>query len=206
MIDVDIIKAEPKIFIFKNLYTPEECDAILNSGITFEPALGYDGTTKKSIQSEWRTCHTHYDRENRFGLTDRNYKVVKPFFWFLDEFTTENLEEPQIQRYDVGQEFKPHEDFFTHPGIHEDPNDRIATLIVYLNDDFEGGETYFTKLDIRIVPKQGAALFFDYKYIFDLNMKTQHAGLPIISGQKWIATSWIRGRRYNSSEDPNNRL
>jgi hypothetical protein len=65
---------------------------------------------------------------------------------------------------------------------------------------------YFTKLDIRIVPKQGAALFFDYKYIFDLNMKTQHAGLPIISGQKWIATSWIRGKRYNSNEDPNNRL
>jgi prolyl 4-hydroxylase len=71
-------------------------------------------------------------------------------------------------------------------------NDRIGTAILYLNEGFKGGETFFPELGLKVIPEKGSVLFFDYKYSYETNKKTLHAGLPVIEGTKYIATFWIR--------------
>lgn len=70
---------------------------------------------------------------------------------------------------------------------------RYATILVYLNDDFTGGETIFPKLNIKIKPKIGKVLIF---YSLDSKENTildsLHGGLPITSGVKWICNKWYR--------------
>jgi prolyl 4-hydroxylase len=102
------------------------------------------------------------------------------------------------QRYDVGQQFKPHWDYFT-PGT--DLYNRAAgvrgnrtwTFMVYLNDGMEGGATNFTRIKYPVAPKLGMALFWN-NLLPDgsPNQETMHAGEPVTSGHKIIITKWFR--------------
>lgn len=83
----------------------------------------------------------------------------------------------EIIRYPEGGEFKPHTD--THRGNAE----RAFTVIVYLNEDFAGGETEFPRLDYRCQPKAGRVLVF---------LPTElHAGRPVLSGEKTVLVFWV---------------
>jgi prolyl 4-hydroxylase len=71
---------------------------------------------------------------------------------------------------------------------------------MYLNDVEEGGETTFPLLDITIFPNKGMAVYFEYFYSnHELNDFTLHAGTPVIKGEKWVATMWMRRQSYRSS-------
>ena len=98
----------------------------------------------------------------------------------------------QILNYQVGQEFKSHFDYFKE-GTRPAENNRISTLIFYLNDVEEGGETTFPNLNISVRPKKGNAVYFEYFYDEkELNEKTLHTGNPVVKGEKWAATQWMR--------------
>ena len=75
---------------------------------------------------------------------------------------------------------------------------RIATMVIYLNDDFEGGSTRFINLDRNIKPKKYGSIYF---HTLDKNEKKchpygLHAGLPVTSGNKYIANIWIRENKF----------
>lgn len=110
------------------------------------------------------------------------------------------FEPPQILRYEVGEEFVPHYDFFDSatPGFREELagcGQRIATFLIYLNEDFEGGETAFPSIGLQCRARTGDAIFWAN---LDLQNKpdplTLHAGLPPTSGEKWVFSQWIRER------------
>ena len=70
-------------------------------------------------------------------------------------------------------------------------NNRISTLVMYLNDVEEGGETFFPKLNLSVHPRKGMAVYFEYFYQDQsLNELTLHGGAPVTKGEKWIATQW----------------
>lgn len=102
------------------------------------------------------------------------------------------------QRYDVGQQFKPHWDYFA-PGT--DLYRRLAgvrgnrtwTFMVYLNDGMEGGATHFTTIDHAVVPKAGMALLWNnLRADGSPNPYTKHSGEPVTRGHKIIITKWFR--------------
>lgn len=98
-----------------------------------------------------------------------------------------------ILRYGPGQEYKPHYD-----AIPATKNNRIKTVLMYLNDGYIGGDTDFPELDVSIRPKAGDALVFDgLKSDGSLQRLSRHSGLQIQRGQKWVATRWIRKHRYD---------
>jgi prolyl 4-hydroxylase len=100
----------------------------------------------------------------------------------------------QVLNYQIGQEYKAHFDFFSSPTV---KNPRISTLVMYLNDVEQGGETYFPKLNLSVSPKKGMAVYFEYFYDNqDLNDLTLHGGAPVIAGDKWAATQWMRRKVY----------
>lgn len=110
------------------------------------------------------------------------------------------LEPLEVLHYQGGETYRPHIDFF-HPSR---PNydsemrlrgQRVKTCLVYLNANYEGGETDFPRLNIRFRGEVGEALVFDS---VDANgegdMNTLHAGLPPTNGVKWLLSQWIRER------------
>lgn len=110
------------------------------------------------------------------------------------------FETPQVMHYSVGQEFRPHHDFLdsNEPGYAADlahRGQRIATFLIYLNEDFEGGETEFPRAGISHRGRTGDALFFaNITQEGAPDPLTLHAGKPPTKGEKWIFSQWIRDR------------
>src|SRR5690606_22182215 len=110
----------------------------------------------------------------------------------------ENGENLHIIHYDVGGEFKPHHDYFnllTSGGVvnFRRGGQRVASFLMYLNTPQEGGETIFPKINITVKPKKGdALLFFDCCPDGRTDPLTFHGGLPVLKGEKWLATKWFR--------------
>lgn len=108
-----------------------------------------------------------------------------------------------VLKYGKSQEYKPHYDAFVETELQKNDTyleggQRIKTLICGLSAAKEGGETAFPKLNIKIKLKPGDVLTFDNvgedKKIL---LSSYHAGLPVISGDKWVMTKWIREKTTN---------
>lgn len=111
----------------------------------------------------------------------------------------------QILHYPGGTECAPHFDFLmpaneTNKTSIARSGQRVATFIMYLNDVEAGGETSFPHVGWSVLPRRGQALFFEYG-----NARRQtdplslHAGARVLSGEKWIATKWVRERPFRSA-------
>jgi hypothetical protein len=74
---------------------------------------------------------------------------------------------------------------------------RATTVLIYLNEGYEGGETEFPELDWRFKGKPGDALvFWNLTPAGEPDQRTQHAGLPPTSGEKWLYSKWVRERAF----------
>lgn len=111
-----------------------------------------------------------------------------------------HFEVSQVLHYAPGQEFKPHHDYFdpASEGFQEEISvrgQRVATFIIYLNDEFTGGETRFPSLGFNYRGSTGDAIaFLSVEPDGSVNPLTLHAGLPPDSGEKWIFSQWVRDR------------
>jgi hypothetical protein len=110
------------------------------------------------------------------------------------------FETPQAMHYSVGQQFRLHHDYLD-PDIPAQAADvelrgqRIATFLVYLNEDFEDGETEFPAAGIKFRGKKGDALFFaNVSRDGKPDRMSMHVGCPPTVGEKWILSQWIRDR------------
>jgi prolyl 4-hydroxylase len=113
-------------------------------------------------------------------------------------YPIENGEGIQILRYEEGQEYRPHFDYFdpNSPAVSDQlNNNRVCTFLMYLNTPEEGGETIFPDAGLSVRAKQGSAVQFSYQTPSP-DTKTLHAGTPVIKGEKWVATKWIRRKEY----------
>jgi hypothetical protein len=111
-----------------------------------------------------------------------------------------NAEALQVLHYRVGEYFAPHVDswdigFEGHAGTLKTHGQRVYTVLVYLNDDLEGGETEFLRLGLRHRGGKGDALMFrNVDAEGRTNPDTLHAGRPPTRGEKWLLSVWIRDR------------
>jgi prolyl 4-hydroxylase len=108
----------------------------------------------------------------------------------------------QILRYRLGEEFRPHADYFNEGGAGAyqslaDGGQRAQTVLLYLNDDYTGGSTLFPKLQLDIKGRRGDMLHFHNLGADGLGHRdTLHAGLPVMAGEKWLLSQWIRSESY----------
>lgn len=115
------------------------------------------------------------------------------------------MELTKVLHYEPGQRFDKHYDFIDPeaPGYAQElmaRGQRIATFLVYLNDDYEGGETDFPTLGLRHRGKCGDALLFaNCDARNEPDRRTLHAGLPPTRGEKWLLSQWIRNRTPSDS-------
>jgi prolyl 4-hydroxylase len=154
--------------------------------------------------------NTEVDYRNSDGMFFRLRE--DPFIAQLDERLSalmncpvENGEGLQVLRYGPGGHTRPHFDFLvpSNPATSESiarSGQRISTLIVYLNDVLEGGETVFPEIGLSVVPRRGDALYFEYTNSrMQVDLKSAHGGAPVSQGEKWVVTKWMRTRRFVSA-------
>ena len=118
----------------------------------------------------------------------------------LTRWPVENGEGLQILHYQSGAEYKPHYDYFDPdepgtPTILKRGGQRVATIIMYLHEPEAGGGTVFPDVKLTVAPKKGNAVFFSYDSPHPAT-KSLHGGMPVIKGQKWIATKWLREGKF----------
>ncbi|MBU8916568.1 2OG-Fe(II) oxygenase [Bacillus sp. FJAT-29953] len=186
----------PFILHLDNVLSDEECDKLISlSRDRLQPSHVIDKNTGENRAASGRTSKGMYFTINENGHVSTIEKRIAE----LTGYPIENGEGLQVLNYKIGEEYKPHFDYFPANQVIEDKGgQRIGTFLIYLNDVASGGETVFSKSGVSIVPKKGTAVYFHYG-----NSKGQvdrlslHTSVPVSEGEKWVATKWIRqGRIY----------
>ncbi|UUZ86442.1 2OG-Fe(II) oxygenase [Paenibacillus sp. P26] len=188
--DIPIIARfeEPLIVILGNVLSHEECDELIR--------LSKDRMKRSKIGAsrevnEIRTSSSMFFEDGEYDIVDRIEQRISQIMGI----PAEHGEGLQILNYKPGQEYKAHYDYFS-VGGQAGGNSRISTLVIYLNDVERGGETFFPKLQFSVCPHKGMAVYFEYFYQDNrLNELTLHGGAPVIRGEKWAATQWMRRQR-----------
>ncbi|WP_313892951.1 2OG-Fe(II) oxygenase [Psychrobacillus sp.] len=188
--EIDIVTRfeEPLIVVLDNVLSDEECDELIKLS-TDKMQRSKIGATREV--NELRTSSGMFFEESENEIVARVEKRVSSIM----NIPIEHAEGLQVLRYAPGQEYKAHYDYFSSTSKAAN-NNRISTLVMYLNDVEEGGETFFPKLNLSVTPKKGMAVYFEYFYNDqELNELTLHGGAPVITGEKWVATQWMRKQK-----------
>jgi prolyl 4-hydroxylase len=191
--------AKPDIAILENVLTAAECDELIAlSKPKLERSRIVDHKTGAEEVMELRSSYGTYFLRGENALVQRIEKRLAQ----LIGMPTDHGEGLQILNYAVGAEYQPHYDFFlpesSGSAIHvQKGGQRVITIVMYLNDVEEGGETIFPELEFSVAPRKGSAVYFSYcNSRGKLDRYTLHGGAPVVRGEKWIATLWVRQGIY----------
>lgn len=197
-VEVLMTMAQPRIVLFGNLLSPQECDAIVEAA---QPRMARSLTVATRTGGE----EVNDDRtsEGMFFQRGENDAVrrLEERIARLVQWPIEHGEGLQVLRYGPGAEYKPHYDYFDPgepgtPSILRRGGQRVGTLVIYLNEPAQGGGTVFPDVHLEVSPRQGNAVFFSYDRPHP-STRTLHGGSPVLAGEKWIATKWLRERRFD---------
>jgi hypothetical protein len=192
--------SKPKIAVLEGVIPGVIADYIKSRALPqLKPSMVIDHVTKTFIQEDYRTS-----TELRFlpAQSDLVVEAVCARIAKLTDLPLENQEVLGVLRYEPGQEYKPHSDFLQSDPTGRNPEvercgQRIRTFLIYLNEEFEGGETEFPKLGLAVKGKKGDALMFSTVTSDGSESPLAlHAGLPVTLGEKFITTLWIRDKAF----------
>ncbi|KAL8160750.1 hypothetical protein V2J09_002287 [Rumex salicifolius] len=210
---VELLSWEPRAFVYHNFLSKEECEYLIELA---KPHMlkseVIDNDSGKGIDSRVRTSSgTFLPRERDKIVSDIEKRIADWTFIPVDH--GEGL---QVLHYEAGQKYEPHYDYFMDEFSTVNGGQRIATVLMYLSDVEQGGETVFPDIKVNqsdvpdwnklskcgkggmsIRPKMGdALLFWSMKPDGHLDPLSLHAGCPVIRGNKWSSTKWMRVNEF----------
>jgi len=197
---IETMSWNPRVFLYHNFLSQQECEDIIKLGeesVTRSEVVSAEGNGRVD---EYRTSHGLFFTDDWMRksplLRDVERRIAE---W--SHLPVENGEAYYLLRYEVGQYYKPHTDYFSDDDIGRryigENGNRYATVITYLQTPTEGGATEFPRASIVIPAKAGdAVLFFDMNPINQGDPFSEHAGLPVTKGIKWALTKWIREKSF----------
>jgi len=196
-ISVLIRVARPQIIVFDDVLSGDECaDLIERSRHRLKRSTTVNPDNGSEDVIETRTSEGCWFPRCEDALIERlDRRIAALMNWPIDH--GEGL---QILHYAAGGEYQPHFDYFPPDQegsmVHTSRGgQRVATLIVYLNDVESGGTTIFPEARVAVTARQGGAVYFRYMNgRGQLDPMTLHGGAPVTNGEKWIMTKWMRER------------
>ncbi|MFM9852988.1 MAG: prolyl hydroxylase family protein [Sphingomonadaceae bacterium] len=186
---------KPIVSLFPALLTPAECAHLaMAARDLLEPTTVFDPSTGQLMRHPVRTSSGAVIGPTREDLV---IQAINRRFAKISGSRIEQGEPISILHYAPGEQYRPHFDFITNS-----LNQRLKTIIVYLNQGYTGGATQFLANGVTVQGKIGDAIMFDnVDETGARDALSQHAGLPVVSGTKWIATRWIRQDDFNPWEN-----
>lgn len=197
--DINEEYIEPKII--KNILNKDEINYIKNY-------TKYKFTESTVISENNSIILNKFDRLSKTAYIEKDNNNIRPLLEKISGLTGKpicNFEDLQVVKYEKNNYYKPHHDAFIDdslPNIKLSGGQRIYTILIYLNNNFEGGHTHFPKLNKKFKVKAGDAIFFNTlsKNNTKIHPKALHAGLPVTNGEKWICNIWVRENEYNNEK------
>jgi prolyl 4-hydroxylase len=187
----------PRVVVFGGLMTEAECDELVALArqrlARSETVVTTTGASEVNVA---RTSEGMFFGRGENDVCKRiEARIAKLLNWPLD-----NGEGLQILRYQPGAEYKPHYDYFdpAQPGtptILKRGGQRVGTLVVYLNSPTRGGATTFPDVNLEVAPVKGNAVVFSSDRPHAMT-RTLHGGAPVLEGEKWVATKWMREGKF----------
>jgi len=192
-VSVLLTLARPRVVVFGGLLSDAECDALVAAA---QPRLARSLTVENHTGGEAvnadRTSDGMFFRRAETELIARiESRIARLLRWPL-----ENGEGLQVLNYSPGAQYKPHYDYFDPaapgtPTILKRGGQRVGTLVMYLNTPAQGGATTFPDVGLAVAAQRGNAVFFSYDRPNPAT-QTLHGGAPVLAGEKWVATKWLR--------------
>jgi prolyl 4-hydroxylase len=183
----------PRVIVFGGLLSEDECDALVAAA---RPRLARSETVQTDTGgSEVNKARTSrgmfFEREENAVCAAIERRIARLVNWPLV-----NGEGLQVLHYLPGAQYEPHHDYFDPAksgtaSITARGGQRVGTLVMYLNTPDKGGGTTFPDVGLEVAPLKGNAVFFSYDRPHP-STKTLHGGAPVIAGEKWVATKWLR--------------
>jgi prolyl 4-hydroxylase len=198
--EVQVLAAmrNPRIVVLGGLLTHDECDelmALAEARLARSETVQLD--TGGSEVNAARTSEGMFFGRAEHAVCGR----IEARIAALLDWPVENGEGLQILRYKPGAEYKPHYDYFDPsqpgtPAILKRGGQRVATIVMYLNTPGQGGATVFPDVNLEVAPIKGNAVFFSYDRPHPMT-RSLHGGTPVVAGEKWVATKWLREGRFD---------
>lgn len=189
----------PHVAVIDNFLSKEECNHLRVIALpTLNRSSVIDRDSGQSVVDAVRTSDGAYFQAHQ----DNIVAAIEQRIADMTGTPVANGEPMQVLRYRPEDQYRGHHDFFdpADPGsaVHLVKGQRIATVLLYLNDVTAGGATYFPELGLSVRPVRGRALYFEYPAspCCGPDKRLIHAGTPVTAGEKWVATRWIRDRAY----------
>ena len=199
-----------EIYRIDHFLSQSECAQIIAtinaSELTTSSTYNASKPTERIVGSD-RTSKTCYFGGSNALIAEVESRICKTL-----GINNRCAEQIQGQKYEVGQEFRFHTDYFDPELLKQDNSingQRTWTFMVYLNTVEEGGYTSFPLAFCSSAPKMGTALVWNnlHSSTTSLNVNdfgkenrfSSHCGMPIIRGQKYILTKWFKEREINCS-------
>jgi prolyl 4-hydroxylase len=182
---------DPRVIHYPKFLTPAECAHIaLSAQDLLTPSTVADPVTGRMIEHPIRTSAAAPIGPTRESLP---IQAVLGRIAAVTGIPVTHGESLTVLHYGPGQQYRMHIDALPHAA-----NQRVATMILYLNEGYQGGETQFEALGANFVGRGGDALFFvNTMASGEPDPRSRHAGLPVLAGAKWIATRWLRARYFD---------
>ncbi|XP_059649146.1 probable prolyl 4-hydroxylase 4 [Cornus florida] len=217
---VEQISWKPRAFVYRGFLTDDECNHLISLAKSeLKRSAVADDVSGQSKLSEVRTSSGTFINKAKdpivAGIED---KIAT--WTFLPK---ENGEAIQVLRYEPGQKYDPHYDYFVDKVNIAEGGHRMATVLMYLTDVIKGGETAFPSAEesphhrtsaldddlsecarkgIAVKPRKGdALLFFSLHPCAIPDTSSLHGGCPVIEGEKWSATKWIHVDSFDTILD-----
>jgi prolyl 4-hydroxylase len=193
-----VISHHPLVAVADRFATAAECEWLIELGRpTLRRAQVYHGSATPQAAESRTNSETGFT----IGNADVFLSLLRDRMASATSVATNRFEVTKLLHYTVGQQFALHSDFLASHTQDlrkeiERRGQRAITLLVFLNDDYEGGATEFPRIGLRFRGKQGDALIFrnidgagapDYDSV--------HAGLPVERGEKWVLSQWMRTKQ-----------
>lgn len=189
-------REQPRLSIHLDVFSELDCEYVMAlAQPSMQPSFVYDPSSGQPLRHPNRTSQSmgFPDHDGDLWLRHLQRRVAR-----IAGFPLLNSERLAVLRYGIGEEYRPHRDYLRVGSSEEKSGagQRLTTAFCYLNDVESGGETDFPELRVRITPKRGVIVLFDNVDGDGApDPSTLHAGMPVRSGEKWLATSWFRPRR-----------
>ena len=195
-----------RVAVLPDFLSDEDCDALVAvaKGKGMQPSTVYS-STNDVIDTQHRKSETTWVHDKEHGAAKNLSLRIHATTGLPVSF----MEALQLVHYGEKGFFNPHFDCCEAEKddcsrLNKDAGHRKYTLLIYLNDDMDGGETIFPNLKdatgapVRVRPKKGTAILFvsvadDHTTVLP---EAFHGGLPVTRGEKWVANKWVHVREY----------
>ncbi|KAL5556838.1 hypothetical protein UlMin_039074 [Ulmus minor] len=212
-IPFQVLSWNPRALYFPNFATAEQCDSVVSIA---EPSLRPSTLALRKGETEESTKGIRTSSgmfvsasEDKTGTLD----VIEEKIARATMLPRTHGEAFNILRYEIGQRYNSHYDAFSPTEYGPQKSQRVASFLLYLSDVEQGGETMFPFesglnmngnydfqecIGLKVKPRKGDGLLF-YSLFPNgtIDPTSLHGSCPVIKGQKWVATKWIRDQEHD---------